>query len=97
MAMVIASILLKYCSPIASAIGMIITLIAPLAWEKWDTVKIRWDDPRVKDWGWLRKAIFTSEQKFDTWDMLLGYAGIFIGVTIYLIGYLVWTQLLINF
>ncbi len=68
-----------------SAILLVIVALAPYLYEEWDRKKVLYSDPRAKLWGWFAKALFTSEGLFDENDMLLGYAGMGIGLILSII------------
>ena len=59
--------------------NLILIALAPYLWEEWDRKKVLYSDARVKTWGWFARNMLTSEGVFDSKDMLLGYAGLFIG------------------
>jgi len=68
---------------IALVILLAIVVMSPFLYEIWDRYKVLYSDTeRIKDWGWFPSAFFTSEGKFDKWDMFLGFIGIGIGMLI---------------
>lgn len=70
---------------IAVAYMFLVAITAPFLWEYWDKFKVLYSDERTKKWTWLQQIIFTSEGHSDRHDLMLGIAGIIIGVLIWIL------------